>query len=192
MSVNRELLKRRRNELKGDENMNFSIVEESNEKTNINAETTVEDTLRETYVDELAETKEISIKEILNNSKPVSAKNRSRSYSNCTGAISMVNAKTGMRIVISKESYEELGQPNLLQFALTDDELLIGKVLSNNSDKFNVKNYKNKGVVYSASLVKEITEAFSLDYTNRTSITFSEARFITEGVDEPILAVKIR
>ncbi|ETI90988.1 MAG: hypothetical protein Q607_CBUC00038G0004 [Clostridium butyricum DORA_1] len=169
--------------------MNFSILEESNEQTSSNVKTNVEDTLMETYVDEIKET---SIEEFLNNSKPVSSKNRSRSYSNCIGAISMVNAKTGMRIVLSAESYEKLGQPNLLQFALTDDELLIGKLLSNNSDKFNVKNYKNKGVIYSASLVKEITEVFSLDYTNRTSITFGEARFITDGVDEPILAVKIR
>lgn len=192
MSINKELLQRRKNELQGDENMNFSIVEEANKETNVNVETVVQDIFMETYVDEAVETKETDIKEFLNNSKPVSAKNRRRSYSDTIGVLSMVNAKTGMRIVFSKDSYEELGRPDFLQFALTDEELLIGRVLSDNTDKFNVKNCKGKGIVYSASLVKEITEAFSLNYINRTSITFSEARFITEGVDEPILAVKIK
>lgn len=190
MSINKELLQRRKNELQGDENMNFSIVEESNKETNVN--TVVEDILMETYIDDIVETKETHIKEFLINSKPVSAKNRRRSYSDTIGVLSMINAKTGMRIVLSQKSYEELGEADFLQFALTDDELLIGRVLSDNTDKFNVKNCKGKGIVYSASLVKEITEAFRLDYTNRTSITFVEARFITEGVNEPILAVKIK
>ena len=187
MSINKESLQRRKNELQGDENMNFSIIEELNEQTNSNVETT----LMDNYEDEAMQTIEIDIKEFLNNSKSVSAKNRSRSYTDSVGVLAMVNANTGKRIVMSKESYEQLGQPERVQFALTDKELLIGKTLNNGSDKFNVKNYKNKGIIYSASLVKEITEAFSLDYNDRTSITFCEARIINSEINEPILVVKI-
>lgn len=188
MSINKESLQRRKNELQGDDNMNFSILEESNEQTNSNIETT----LMETYEDGVKKATETHIKEFLNNSKSVLAKNRSRSYIESLGVLSMVNAKTGKRIVMSKESYQQLGQPEKVQFALTDKELLIGKTLDNASDKFNVKNYKSKGIIYSAALVKEITEAFGLDYSDRTSITFAEARVIKDEDDNQIMIIDMK
>lgn len=193
MSINKETLQRKK-ELQGDVNMDFSIVEEMNQETDVNVETIVTgDTLLETYVDEGVETIEADNKELLINSKSVLAKNRSRSYTDSVGgALSMVNANTGKRIVMSKESYEQLGQPEKVQFALTDEELLIGKTLDNASDNFNVKNYKNKGTIYSVALVKEITEAFGLDYSDRTSITFGEASFINVTDNDLIMVVKIK
>lgn len=194
MSVNKEFIERRKNELERDDNMDFSIIDEQdNKEANDSEEMNVaEDTQDETFIDNVNEETESDIEELLNSSKPVSAKNIKRTHSSGSGVLSVINAKAGMRIAISKECYERIGQPQTVQLALTDDELLIGKTLSNNSDEFNVKNYKNKGIIYSSPLVKEITETFKLDYSNRTSITFDNHRFVKGGDDEVILVVKLK
>lgn len=194
MSVSKEFIERRKNELERDDNMDFSIIDEQDNKEANDSEkmNVAEDTQDETCIDNVNEETESDIEELLNSSKPVLAKNIRRTHSSGSGVLSIINAKTGMRITISKEGYERMGQPQTVQFALTDDELLIGKTLSNNSDEFNVKNYKNKGIIYSSPLVKEITETFKLDYSSRTSITFDNHRFVKCGDDEIILAVKLK
>lgn len=194
MSVSKEFIERRKNELERDDNMDFSIIDEQdNKEANDSEEMNVaEDTQDETCIDNVNEETKSDIEELLNSSKPVSAKNIERTQFSGSGVLSVINAKAGMRIAISKECYERIGQPQTVQLALTDDELLIGKTLSNNSDEFNVKNYKNKGIIYSSPLVKEITETFKLDYSNRTSITFDNHRFVKGGDDEVILVVKLK
>lgn len=196
MSVNQKFLEKKKNKMGGYDNMNFSISYEQDDNKEVNDSeemNVLQDIHNEPYISEVNERIESDIEELLNTAKPVSAKNISRSYSSSSyGVLSVINAKTGMRITISKEAYEHIGQPQTVQFLLTDEELIIGKTLSNNSDEFNVKNYKNKGIIYSSSLVKEITDSFNLDYSDRTSITFDKSRFIKGSDDEVILAVKLK
>lgn len=128
--------------------------------------------------------------DVLSNAKSVVSKNIVRSIGRA-GAISIVNAKTGNRVTIAKECYSAIGNPAKLQFALTDNNLIVGeKVLENNND-FNVKESSGKAIIYSSALVKEITENFNLDFSNRTSITFSDVQYSNTD-DVQIMIVKIK
>lgn len=82
------------------------------------------------------------------------------------GVILLVNTKSGKRLIIAKSL---IGNIN---------KLAIGEKLPANENYFTVKDYKGKGVIYSADLVKEISEKFKLDFSNRTTITFEEVEYI--------------
>lgn len=137
-------------------------------------------------------TEENSIKaiECIADAVPFSAKNTTRSLAT-KGVFTLVKAKTGNRAVISKEASEYLQNSNTLQFSYSEDSLIIGAKLPNNNNNFNVKVYKNKSIVYSVPLVREIAERFKLDFSDRTSMTFDEAEYtIYEG--SPVLIIKIK
>lgn len=121
---------------------------------------------------------------------PFSAKNTARSLAT-KGTFTLVKAKTGNRAVISKEASEYLENPNTLQFSYNEDSLIIGTKLPNNNNNFNVKAYKNKSIVYSVPLVREIAEKFQLDFNDRTSMTFDEAEY-TSYENSPVLIIKIK
>lgn len=121
---------------------------------------------------------------------PFSAKNTARSLAT-KGVFTLVKAKTGNRVVISKEANEYLQNLNTLQFSYNEDSLIIGTKLPNNNNNFNVKAYKNKSIVYSVPLVREISEKFQLDFSDRTSMTFHEAEY-TSYEGSPVLIVKIK
>lgn len=137
-------------------------------------------------------TEENSIKatECIADAVPFSAKNTARSLAT-KGVFTLVKAKTGNRAVISKEANEYLQNPNTLQFSHNEDSLIIGTKLPNNNNNFNVKAYKNKSIIYSVPLVREIAERFKLDFSNRTSMTFDEAEY-TSYEGSPVLIIKIK
>ena len=58
-------------------------------------------------------------------------------------------------------------------------------------DEKNVKAYKNRSIVYSVPLVREIAERFKLDFSDRTSMTFDEAEY-TSYEGSPVLIIKIK
>ena len=93
------------------------------------------------------------------------------------GSISIVNAKTGKRITINKSILDKIGVKDKLQFAFSDDEITISKELPNNENYFKVKVSNNKGNVYSSELVLEITELYTFDFNNKTSITFDDIKY---------------
>lgn len=93
------------------------------------------------------------------------------------GVLSIINAKTGKRIIISNEIMEILNNPSKVVMSFTEDKIAIGENLPNNDNYFNVKRMKSKGVIYSAGIVKEITEIYELDFSNKTSITFFDVEY---------------
>ena len=121
---------------------------------------------------------------------PFSAKNTARSLAT-KGVFTLVKAKTGNRAVINKEASEYLQNPSTLQFSYNEDSLIIGTKLPNNNNNFNVKAYKNRSIIYSVPLVREIAERFKLDFSNRTSMTFDEAEY-TSYEGSPVLIIKIK
>lgn len=212
MAVNKERLDKMRNRKKEDEDMTFGVdttidqadnhsnddsikIIEGNEtydtseiiEDEIQDVATQEAILVEPEVDDVMES---IVTDVLSNAKTVSSMNVIRTIGKA-GAISIVNADTGKRITIAKECYSAIGNPAKLQFALTDNSLIIGeKVLEDNND-FNVKVSNGKAIIYSSALVKEITENFNLDFSNKTSLTFSDFQYsTTDGVE--IMIVKIK
>lgn len=212
MAVNKERLDKMRNRKKEDEDMTFGVdttidqadnhsnddsmkIIEGNEtydtaeiiEDEIQDVATQEAILVEPEVDDVMES---IVTDVLSNAKSVVSKNIVRSIGRA-GAISIINANTGNRVTIAKECYSAIGNPVKLQFALTDNNLIVGeKVLEDNND-FNVKVSNGKAIIYSSALVKEITENFNLDFSNKTSLTFSDFQYsTTDGVE--IMIVKIK
>lgn len=104
--------------------------------------------------------------------KPSESKIRNKGIDEA-GVMSIVSAKTGKkRIVISKEIMEKLNKPERIVMSFAEDKIAIGEQLPNNDNYINIKVLKSKGVVYSSGIVKEITDLYELDFSNKTSITF--------------------
>lgn len=139
---------------------------------------------------EVAVKDKVNVTEIVMNAVPFSAKNAIKSVAN-SGGFSIVKAKTGNRITISKQGYEHLGKPSTMKFAFNDTSLIIGEKLPNNDNDFNVKDSNGKAMVYSTPLVKEIVEAFELNFDNRTSMTFGDIQY-TNNEDSQVIIVKIK
>ncbi|MDD4753758.1 MAG: hypothetical protein PHT78_11035 [Desulfitobacteriaceae bacterium] len=95
-------------------------------------------------------------------------------------SISIINtAENGRRVKLSKAAVKSLSEPETIQFAVSTDTLIIAAKLEGNPTKFNV----SKGCVYSSALVLELTEFFSLDFSDgRTSQSFpGEAEVFTDS-----------
>lgn len=109
--------------------------------------------------------------------KPSESKIRNKGIAEA-GVMSVVNAKTGKRIVISKEIMEKLNKPERIVVSFAEDKIAIGEQLPNNDNYINIKVLKSKGVVYSSGIVKEITDFYKLDFSNKTSITFFDVEYV--------------
>ena len=107
-----------------------------------------------------------------------------------SGGVSIINAKTGKRISVSKSILDYLNVESKIQFAFSDNEIAIGKELPNNENYFTIKMSKTKGLVYCTSLVLEITELYELDFQNRTSITFNNIQYQNIQVNN-VVVVKV-
>ena len=79
---------------------------------------------------------------------------------------------------MAKALISNLNNPSKVVIGLSKNKLAIGPKLPDNENHFTVEDYKGKGVIYSADLVKEISEKFKLDFSNRTTITFEEVEYI--------------
>jgi hypothetical protein len=139
---------------------------------------------------EIAEESIEKVGESIANAVPFSAKNAVRS-NRAKGVFTLVKAKTGNRVVINHEVRDYLKKPSKLQFSYSKDSLIMGSKLPNNDSNFNVKDYKNRAIVYSVPLVREIAKKFELDFDDKTSMTFGEAEY-TQFEDSPVVVVKIK
>lgn len=100
---------------------------------------------------------------------PVNAQNKSSACS-----ISIINTKeNGSRVKISKGALHVLGDPETVQVSLSQDTLLMASVLAENPTHFNV----SKGNLYASALVRELTKHFDLDFSHKTSFTYSGIEF---------------
>ena len=94
------------------------------------------------------------------------------------GVMSIINSKTGKRIIVSNEIMEKLNKPERIVMSFSEDKIAIGEQLPNNDNYINIKVLKSKGVIYSAGIVKEITDLYKLDFSNKTSITFFDVEYV--------------
>lgn len=107
------------------------------------------------------------------------------------GGVSVVNAKTGKRVTISKPILDYINVDDKIQFAFSDNEIAVGKELPNNDNYFTTKISKSKGNVYSTGLVLEITELYDLDFKDKTSITFDDIQYQNiQGTNIVIIKIK--
>lgn len=116
--------------------------------------------------------------EEINDFNAVKSRENSKHKRVTNGAISLINTKSGKRLIIAKSLISNLNNPSKVVIGLSKNKLAIGEKLPANENYFTVKDYKGKGVIYSADLVKEISEEFKLNFLNRTTITFTEVKYI--------------
>lgn len=114
--------------------------------------------------------------------RPNAGKQQNRKGS--TGIISIVNAKANTkRLSIKKVVLDKLGyqEGDEIQFRYDGREgylaIAVYPAFGEHRDGFEFSNIKKAAILYNAALVKEITEIFQLDFTNRTSLTFGKARY---------------
>lgn len=107
------------------------------------------------------------------------------------GAMSVINSKNGRRIVLAKDVMNKLNNAEELSMSFSGNSIAVAERLPNNDNSLKVKRSGNKGVIYSAGLVSEITDKYGLDFRNRTSITFSEVNYV-ESYGYTVAIIKIR
>ena len=93
------------------------------------------------------------------------------------GVLSVINSNNGKRVSFSSEIYERLKQPTTLQVAYLESQMVIGQHLGDEHPSYYLKKQGAKRVIYNKELVDQITKYCSLDFTNRTSITFPSATY---------------
>ncbi|MEK4840980.1 hypothetical protein [Bacillus sp. FSL L8-0152] len=103
--------------------------------------------------------------------------------------LSIVKADTGTSIRLTKDATAKLNNPTRLSVGFTGAYLVLC-----NADELNVSSYKgsfknDRTIVYNTGLVEAIIKQFNLDFSNKTSISFSEGYYKQQG--RVILYVKL-
>lgn len=129
---------------------------------------------------------ENNVKSILKNAVQSESKSVSRA-SSAAGVVSVINAKSGKRITLSKKLLVKLNNPKSIQIGFTEENIIIAEELPNNKSLFNIKISNGKGIIYSAQLVTEVTELFDLEFNNKTSITFADVEYALN--DDYVVAI---
>lgn len=91
----------------------------------------------------------------------------------------VINAPTGKRLTMPQKMYDKLKAPETVQIGLLDEDILVGEVVPKCSESHIVKQ-KSKGggvCIYCAELVKAITEKYGLDFSECSSMTFSDIEY---------------
>lgn len=95
------------------------------------------------------------------------------------GGFGVINTSKVKRITLTKKIYGKLKEPEAVQVALLDEEVLVGEVIPNCKESHLVRQTSNGGgvCIYCAGLVKAITEKYQLDFSDCSSITFSNIEY---------------
>lgn len=109
------------------------------------------------------------------------------------GAVTVVSTKgNGKRVAIDQEVINKIGSPERVQIALNDVAIAIGERVTPDDNYFNLRKAVNKAVIYSSQLVAELTEAFELDFTKTTSISFQDVSYQKVGSRDIAIVKMIR
>ncbi|QGM31939.1 hypothetical protein GI482_16965 [Bacillus sp. N3536] len=139
-------------------------------------------------------TEQVQVPENLQVLQSIIAKNKIKSFQNINsgrgGFISIVKSTNGTRFTISKQVNEKLGYPSELFVGFEDDYLIIFNAEGTDASNIKLrKNDKRKLTIYNTGLVNLIINEFELDYTDKTSRSFTDGHFKEQG--RPVLYVKM-
>ncbi|WDH82264.1 hypothetical protein [Paenibacillus urinalis] len=95
------------------------------------------------------------------------------------GVLSIVNSDNGKRVVISSGVAGKLQLAETVQIGYAPNFIVIAVELGEGYTSYELKKYGAKKVVYSSGLVQEVTNYHQLDFSGRTSITFSKVTYKT-------------
>lgn len=129
------------------------------------------------------ETEESIEKQKLALRKPTSKDSSKRNRSGA-GVATIVNSeKNGKRISFPKNVLASLNISSQIYISFSADGIVICNTADDQFEAFTLKFSGSKGIIYSYPLVKEITEIFGLDFSDKVCITFSDiSYFEKDGV----------
>lgn len=107
------------------------------------------------------------------------------------GGLSLVCSSNGKRLTLSKVFLESLSAPESIQIAYSEDFMAISPNFGEAHTDYLLKKGGDHAVIYNAALVKEIVDRFELDFSIRTSMTFSNFH-VEENEGQPIIYIKMR
>lgn len=162
------------NELIKEEMMQSKVKEDEEAKEVQELERLDNREVKEVIIDNIQETNK---NYDLERFQPASSKTTIRSNS-IAGVMSVVNSNCGKRVTLSKDLMDKLNNPNKVTMSFSQESIAIGVTLPNNNNQLTIKLSGKKGVIYSSGIVSEITDKYGLDFSNRTSVTFSEVEYI--------------
>jgi len=93
------------------------------------------------------------------------------------GILSVINSTNGKRVVISPQVIDNIDNPSIVQIGYSDQAIAIGSHLGVGFTSYPLNKSGAKSIIYRTELVKQITENYDLDFTNRTSITFADVMY---------------
>lgn len=95
------------------------------------------------------------------------------------GGFGIINTSKVKRITLTKKIYSKLKEPEAVQVALLDEIVLIGEEIPNCKESHLLRQTSNGGgvCIYCAELVKAITKKYQLDFSDCSSITFSDIEY---------------
>ena len=106
------------------------------------------------------------------------------------GIMSIVNAKTGKRIVFARTLLNTLNNPEKVFISFSNNKLAIAERLPENNNSFTLRYNNRKATIYSTDLIMEMINIFSLDFSDKTTITFTEVEYIEcEGTTVAIITI---
>lgn len=98
--------------------------------------------------------------------------------------LTLVFAKTGKRIELSNEVFDLLGNAEHIKFSFNEKERLLAVLADKNGSA--AKSNKSKAIIYNSALVREIIEKFSIDFSNRTSVSFDNYETL-DGIENTVV-----
>lgn len=113
----------------------------------------------------------MSNENILQGASPCSTKPQAPLAKKGGGGISIINSRCGKRIELNKQIVAALNEPQMVQVFFDEQHLIL---VPAEQDGFPLKIKGSKRVIYSAGLVQETANKFSLDFSNRSCISFGD------------------
>ncbi|RTE02759.1 hypothetical protein [Paenibacillus whitsoniae] len=89
--------------------------------------------------------------------------------------------RNGNRIVFAAEIIQKIGSPKCVELAFTDNGIAVKGCESSRPESFRLNEIGKKQGIYCKDLVEEIAEVFKLDFSQRTSISFDEVTYLSDG-----------
>lgn len=112
--------------------------------------------------------------------------------SNGIYSVNMVNNKNGKRISFSKMLSMKLGLQDIIDIVAFEDDgvILISKNLPHDDKSTFGLRGDDKKIIYNAELVETLTEIFNLDFSTKTSRSFTDISINADDA-EPMAEVRI-
>jgi hypothetical protein len=114
---------------------------------------------------------------------PIHSKSRSGGKESLS--ISVVNtSRNGARVTLTNKLIDVLGLQGEAQFGIIDDDrLVIGRLVPNAEKGYPFSTGVGTNIIYRRELVDILSEAFELDYTSKSSLSFNKINIVTKEIN---------